>query len=387
MRSKLPQGWKEVELGSIVLKFLPKTGKKAGEGLDKGKYKFFTSSTEQTKFIDSFDFDGEYLIFSTGGKAAVHYCNGKFSTSNDCFVVQIKKGISTKYIFYCLKSRIYILEAGFKGAGLKHLSRNYLESIKIPLPFTSDGKPDLKKQKQIVKILEKVEKLKQKREEAIKLADEYLKSVFYEMFMKKKEEFEEVKLGNRELFEIKGGKRLPLGDKFSETPTNRPYLRVTDMRNKTIVEGNIKYISEETFQKIKNYTISSEDVYITIAGTIGLAGTIPKKYNGASLTENAAKIVIKNKKRVDKIFLTWAISSLYVQNQIKQRIGIVGVPKLALFRIETLRIPLPPIKLQKKFASIVEKVEKFKEKQKKSKEEIERLFNALMSKAFNGELV
>jgi len=50
-------------------------------------------------------------------------------------------------------------------------------------------------------------------------------------------------------------------------------------------------------------------------------------------------------------------------------------------------IPLPPLSLQNKFASIVKEVEAIKEQQKQSKEEIDNLFNALMQKAFKGELV
>jgi len=45
------------------------------------------------------------------------------------------------------------------------------------------------------------------------------------------------------------------------------------------------------------------------------------------------------------------------------------------------------IPLQKTFAAIVEKVEKLKEKQKKSKEELNVMFDSLMKQAFNGELV
>ena len=55
--------------------------------------------------------------------------------------------------------------------------------------------------------------------------------------------------------------------------------------------------------------------------------------------------------------------------------------------IKNIQIPLPPLELQKKFAYIVEQVEKLKEKQKQSREKIEEMFNSLMQRAFNGELV
>ena len=54
--------------------------------------------------------------------------------------------------------------------------------------------------------------------------------------------------------------------------------------------------------------------------------------------------------------------------------------------IKNLKIPLPPIELQNKFAEIVKQVESMKEHQKESKEQIDNLFNALMQKAFKGEL-
>src|SRR5574341_825696 len=82
------------------------------------------SSNFQSKFIDSFDFDGEFLIFGTGGNASIHYSNEKLSTSTDCLVAKINNSsILTKYVHYYLAANMYLLKAGFKGAGLKHISK------------------------------------------------------------------------------------------------------------------------------------------------------------------------------------------------------------------------------------------------------------------------
>ena len=94
------------------------------------------------------------------------------------------------------------------------------------------------------------------------------------------QEWEVKRVGS--ISKIKGGKRLPKGEPFSKDKTNHPYLRVTDFGNNTIYEKNLEYVTDDIFKKIKNYTISSEDVYISIAGTIGLAGLIPKSLDGAS---------------------------------------------------------------------------------------------------------
>jgi len=87
---------------------------------------------------------------------------------------------------------------------------------------------------------------------------------------------------------IKGGKRVPNTDKLSEIKTEHIYIRIRDMKNGTIVKNNLVYITNETFQKIKNYTISKNDLYITIAGTIGQVGDVPDFFHNMNLTENAA---------------------------------------------------------------------------------------------------
>ncbi|MHC5823969.1 MAG: restriction endonuclease subunit S, partial [Nostoc sp.] len=84
---------------------------------------------------------------------------------------------------------------------------------------------------------------------------------------------------------VKGGKRLPKGSQYSEIATNYPYIRVSDFKNGTVNLNDIRYICEEVHKKIAAYTISDKDIYISIAGTIGVVGLIPPVLNGANLTE------------------------------------------------------------------------------------------------------
>jgi len=78
-------------------------------------------------------------------------------------------------------------------------------------------------------------------------------------------------------FNIKGGKRLPKGSSLSETPTKHAYIRVTDFKKNGLKSKGIKYISPEVHQQIHKYTINSNSVYLSIAGTIGIAGIIPEE--------------------------------------------------------------------------------------------------------------
>ena len=65
----------------------------------------------------------------------------------------------------------------------------------------------------------------------------------------------------------------------------------------------------------------------------------------------------------------------------------VGVPKLALFRIEQIELLIPPISLQKQYKERVQVIESQKAKAQASLEKAEELFNSLLQRAFKGELV
>lgn len=125
---------KKIKLNSVV-DILKKSGVKAGEGKSEGAYPFFTSSSVQDKWVDDYIYDDECMIVGSGGTASINYCNGKFSASTDNFVIKSKNNeeILTKFIYLYLLANIELLQKGFKGAGIEHLSKEYLLNIEIPL--------------------------------------------------------------------------------------------------------------------------------------------------------------------------------------------------------------------------------------------------------------
>ena len=194
-----------------------------------------------------------------------------------------------------------------------------------------------------------------------------------------------VRLGN--ITQIKGGKRIPKGTSLLKENTGYKYIRVTDMKNGTVLNDDIHYISKDIYNKISNYTISKNDIYITCAGTIGRVGIIPVEFDGANLTENADKIIIKH---INKNLLVKVLSSYIVQKQIQEVITTGCQPKLAIKKIEQLKIPLPPINEQQR---IVERIESLFAKLDRAKELIENTLvqfeqnkMAILHKAFTGEL-
>ncbi len=155
----------------------------------------------------------------------------------------------------------------------------------------------------------------------------------------------QVKLG--QVARVKGGKRLPKGSEYSDAPTGNPYIRVTDWQDYEISAADLRYISDEIARYIWRYTISASDIFISIAGSVGLVATVPVSLDGAYLTENAAKICIDDPSVLDTTYLLAVLRSGALADQIAKHKGVGGgVPKLALFRIEDLDIPVPDISVQ-----------------------------------------
>ena len=199
-----------------------------------------------------------------------------------------------------------------------------------------------------------------------------------------------VRLG--QILTVKGGKRIPLGDSFASSPTTHIYIRVTEMKNHTLIDTNLKYISDAVYEKIKNYTISKNDLYLTIAGTIGAVGVVPEKFDGMNLTENAVKLT---NIFVNKLFLVYGISSQFVQLQFVDKTKQMAQPKLAIERILTTLIPLPPLNEQESIVAKINEVIPSVDKYEKSQgildllniEIFDRLKNSILQEAIQGKLV
>lgn len=147
-----------------------------------------------------------------------------------------------------------------------------------------------------------------------------------------------------EICTIKGGKRVANGYKLLKEPTPHIYIRVSDMKNGTVDDSDLHYLDEAMFQKIKQYTISKDDIYMTIVGgTIGKCGLIPHKFHNMNLTENAAKI---SPLLVDKVYLWKCLDSPFCQDQFIDKTKQVGVQKMALNRFSSSLIPIPPLSEQ-----------------------------------------
>lgn len=298
------------------------------------------------------------------------------STNQACAAFLPDDKVLPEYLYYYLASKKEDFIKDGVGGAQPNISAGYLKNVDFDLISIGE-------QEAIVLCLGKVETIIEKRKQQLQKLDELVKARFVEMFG-------DVKTNDKkwckgilsEHFVVRGGKRIPKGMGYSDSITSHPYLRTTDMKNSTIIDDDIHYIDEDVFQKIKRYTVNAGDIYLTNVGVnLGMAGTIPKRYDGANLTENAVKLIPQDNK-FNGDFLAFYLNSSGIQDYINERKMTVGVPKLAIFRIETIPLVIPTLELQNQFAAFVQQIDKSKLEVQKSLDKLQTLKKALMQKYF-----
>ena len=334
-----------------ILSFQKKSKIKASEGLKIGKYNFYTSSKEQNKFLDYYEYSNEALIIGTGGNANLHHSYGKFSVSTDCLVLESKdKNFLIEFIYRYLLKNIYILENGFRGAGLKHISKEYLENIKIPII-------SLEKQKMIIKILKNINIFIDKNKQIKNELSFLNKSLFISMFFSGNKNYERKKLKENvtEMFIGPFGSDLK-NEVFVEK--ERGYCVVYEQKHaiKKRIDDEIRYITKEKYEVLKRFRVDAGDIIVSCRGTIGKIFVLPSNSNFGIIHPSLMKIKLKKEKYNNTFFEK--LLEKYMQENLYSIQGSSIKMAITAKKLGEEYFIIPPIELQNKFSNRIEKIEK-----------------------------
>ena len=350
---------------------------------------------------------GGELLFSWSGTpgtsfGAFIWNGGEAVLNQHIFIVYPKIQADTMYLMYALNAELRIfIEKAHGGAGLKHITRKEFDACLLPIPPLAEQQRIAAKIEELLPLIDRYEKAWNRLEEFNKQFPGDLQKSILQMAIQGKlveqrpeegtgeELYQQIQAEKKKLiaegkikkekplpeiteeekpFDIPdnwkwvklgavvtvlGGKRIPAGRKLSIEDTGHVYIRVSDMKKSSVVMDNLQYVPVDIYPSISRYIINKEDVYITVAGTIGTVGTIPAILDGANLTENADRLVFSN---LDQAWLVRCLQSVVVQNQILDATTKVGQPKLAIVRIQNMIVPLPPIAEQKRIVARLEEL-------------------------------
>lgn len=396
MIGSVPDGWRVEKLGDIS--FI-----QAGGTPSRGKPEYWNGNipwikisnikskytTKATEFITDeglnnsstklFEVDTIlYTIFATIGEVSILKIE---ATSNQAIagISKIDKDISLYYLYNYLKSiKEKVINEG-RGVAQNNINLSMLRNFTIPIP-------PLPQQEKIVKVLDVSSQLIEKQKKIIEDYDLFLKSKFVEMFgdplgnpMKWK-----VERFKSSIVDVKNGLTRRSNDTDGEV-----VLKLKDIRINYVNFTNLNRIQLTEAEKKKFIAKDGDLLFVRVNGNpdyVGRCSVFHGYKEEVYFNDHIMRIKI-NHDKYNSTFLGYLINSSYGKMQIvKYRKTSAGQHTISQDGLEKLSFYLPDIKLQNKFATIVNKINTIKKQEVEKLECIEILHNSLMQKAFKGEV-
>lgn len=306
------------------------------------------------------------------GKAAQANENLNMSFGAFCKCVR-PKNISPAYLGAYFKSPIYrktisLLSA---GANINNIKNEHIANLLIPLP-------PMEEQKKIAARLDSVSDLLAKQKQLLSEQDTLIQSTFYDMFgdpLKNNKGWKIEKLGN--LFSVSSGGTPDTKNKEYWENGDISWIGSNLCQNVILTKNDGKFITQKGLENSSAKIISAGSVLIALVGaTIGKTALLTFE---TTTNQNIAAIDVIKNENFSSYFIFYLIQALY---QEFLNIGSGKFKMANLTFVRNLKIPIPPLELQEKFAAIVEQIESEKSKIKSAITETQTLFNSMMSEYF-----
>lgn len=320
-----------------------------------------------------------FAMYGSVGKTAVAEC--KISANQAILGINpISDDLDLLYLQYWLESQRTKFETDARGVAQKNLSAGYVRDLEINLPPLSE-------QKRIATILDKADSLRRKRQQAIELAEQYLRSVFLEMFNSAK--IAEWKhstvdgVARREKGSMRTG---PFGSQLlhSEfTAEGIPVLGIDNVVTNTFRWAKPRFISEEKYSQLRRYTVQPNDVLISIMGTCGRCAVVPEEFPVAINTKHLCCITLDQSLCLPDFLHAYFLYHPSAREYLSKNSKGAIMDGLNMSIIRELPVPLAPLDLQLKYSKLKAAVENVTIKQSEALLQAEGLFSSLAQRAFS----
>ena len=309
------------------------------------------------------------------GKAAINAI--PMAINQDLKALECCDLLETRYLLRWLISNASVIDRMGSGATVKGITLGQLTSLTIPIP-------PLPEQRRIAAILDKADAIRRKRREAIRLLDDFLRSVFLDMF-------------GDPVTNPKGWKMGAVGDMAADTQYGTSQKAAASGAYPYVRMGNITYAGGWDFSDMKYIDLSDQDEnrYLVHKGEVLFNRTNSRELVGKTAVFRLdtpmafagylVKLTVNS--RGNSEYLAAAMNTQSIKEYLRSKCkNIVGMANINAREFRAVPLPLPPMMLQNRFATIVQTAEKQKETLIRHASESETLFSSLQSRAFEGAL-
>ncbi|MFT6371810.1 MAG: type I restriction enzyme S subunit [Gammaproteobacteria bacterium] len=286
--------------------------------------------------------------------------------------------LDSKYLFYMLWSdhlRLYGRSSMSGAAGQKRVPADFIKGYQIPLP-------PLKEQKRIAAILDKADNLRLKRQQAIQLADEFLRAVFLDMF-------------GDPVTNPKGWDVKPLKDMAKVTTGNTPsrsepdyygdyieWIKSDNINTPSNFLTTAKECLSEKGYEVGRHVSAGSTLITCIAGSFDCIGNAA--FADRQVAFNQQINALTPKQGINSWFLYALVIFSKTHIQAASTNSMKGM--ISKGKMEVIQFICPSESLQMKFEKVFSHCRDNREKMDESMLEINNMFSSINQKAFSGQL-
>lgn len=364
-----------IELGKITE---IRTGRlNANQAIEGGKYPFFTCSVNPLR-IDDYAYDCECVLVAGNGDLNVKYYNGKFNVYQRVYIVESidKSKYDVKFLYYFLQTHIDTLRRNSIGGVIKYIRLGDLTNAEVP-NFT------IETQRKIVSVIEKSEKTLVLRKQQTEALSALKQSVFLDMFGDPTSNPKRyVKKQLKEIGEITTGNTPPRKDKDNYGDYVE-WIKTNNINENSIyLSQAIEYLSEKGASIGR--VVSENSILVTcIAGSrssIGRAAIANRR-----VAFNQQINAISPSEIINTSFLYTQIKILKPYIQSFSTNSMKGM--ISKTNFEKIEVIVPTLEVQAEFHHKFKQINSIEKKMKNSLICLEEMYDSLLQKAFNGELL
>jgi len=370
------------ELGEFVN---IKTGKlDANAAVEDGAYPFFTCAREISR-INDYAFDTDAILVAGNGDLNVKHYKGKFNAYQRTYVLDVKRpeSLDSRYLYYFMDQYVERLRQLSIGGVIKYIKLGMLTEAPIPLPA-------LEKQERIAAILDKADAIRRKRQHAIELTDQLLRSVFLDMFgdpVTNPKGWPLRRIGD--LASKIGSGATPRGGRKSYVDSGIALIRSMNIHDDEFVWNNLAYINADQAEALSNVEVASCDVLLNITGASVCRCAIVEDAVLPARVNQHVSIIRPISDMLKSEYLLHTLIAESYKAKLLNEARASGATREALTKnqISDFPIPVPPIDEQERFTTIVRRCSFLALKGKESLANIGDLSASLAQRAFPGDLV
>lgn len=334
-----------------------------------GEYPLFGASG-LVKNIDFFHQDKPYIgiVKDGAGVGRVNIYPAYSSLVGTMQYIFSKEGYSIDFIKYFLVK--LDLSHCVSGATIPHIYFKDYGKENIPTP-------SLATQLAIVSELDKINELIRLKKEQLKDFDNLAQSLFYEMFgdpVENEKGWEVKKIGDLAL--VKTGPFGSMLHKEDYICDGIPLVNPVHMKDFKIVPDLDFTISKEKASELENYLLKSNDVVFARRGDIGRCAIVSEAEQGFIC--GTGSLFVRFSKEIESIFIMYIIRCDSFSKHLISKAKGATMLNINSNTIADLRIPLPPLSLQRLFAQRIEQIEREKSEVQKSIQDLETLLASRM---------